>query len=144
MLTHETFLLFDQRSQLRLNKKSEITKSSAKKEAEDKRNTVARQRDKDFIKESVVEKNPDMKDFYNSYDPYKVTDADKKKYETYLASLTPDERKLVESGMNFYTLKVKNKGGLPMPVIVKMQFEWINFIRSLPQNSWNSKITVQN
>ena len=101
----------------------EITKSSAKKEAEDKRNTVARQRDKDFIKESVVEKNPDMKDFYNSYDPYKVTDADKKKYETYLASLTPDERKLVESGMNFYTLKVKNKGGLPMPVIVKMQFE---------------------
>ncbi|MBB3841272.1 hypothetical protein FHS57_005294 [Runella defluvii] len=101
----------------------EITKSSAKKEADDKRNTVARQRDKDFIKESVVEKNPDMKDFYNSYDPYKVTDADKKKYETYLASLTPDERKLVESGMNFYTLKVKNKGGLPMPVIVKMQFE---------------------
>ena len=101
----------------------EITKANAKKEADDKRNTVARQRDKDFIKESVVEKNPDMKDFYNSYDPYKVTDADKKKYEAYLASLTPDERKLVESGMNFYTLKVKNKGGLPMPVIVKMQFE---------------------
>jgi hypothetical protein len=70
-----------------------------------------------------VEKNPDMKDFYNTYDPYKVTEADKKKYETYLASLNPDERKLVESGLNFYTLKVKNKGGLPMPVIVKMQFE---------------------
>ena len=64
-----------------------------------------------------------MKDFYNTYDPYKVTEADKKKYDTYLASLNPDERKLVESGVNFYTLKVKNKGGLPMPVIVKMQFE---------------------
>jgi hypothetical protein len=101
----------------------EITKADAKKEADAKRNTVARQRDKDYIKESVVDKNPDMKDFYNTYDPYKVTDADKKKYETYLASLNPDERKLVESGLNFYTLKVKNKGGLPMPVIVKMQFE---------------------
>jgi hypothetical protein len=101
----------------------ESTKADAKKEADAKRNTVARQRDKDYIKESVVEKNPDMKDFYNTYDPYKVTEADKKKYETYLASLNPDERKLVESGVNFYTLKVKNKGGLPMPVIVKMQFE---------------------
>ncbi len=101
----------------------EVNKTEAKKEADAKRNTVARQRDKDYIKESVVEKNPDMKDFYNTYDPYKVTEADKKKYETYLASLNPDERKLVESGVNFYTLKVKNKGGLPMPVIVKMQFE---------------------
>ncbi len=101
----------------------DVNKVEAKKEADAKRNTVARQRDKDYIKESVVEKNPDMKDFYNTYDPYKVTEADKKKYETYLASLNPDERKLVESGLNFYTLKVKNKGGLPMPVIVKMQFE---------------------
>ena len=101
----------------------EVNKTEAKKEADAKRNTVARQRDKDYIKESVVDKNPDMKDFYNTYDPYKVTEADKKKYETYLASLNPDERKLVESGLNFYTLKVKNKGGLPMPVIVKMQFE---------------------
>ncbi|MDF7818861.1 M1 family metallopeptidase [Runella sp. MFBS21] len=101
----------------------DLNKAEAKKQADEKRNTVARQRDKDYIKESVVEKNPDMKDFYNIYDPYKVTDTDKKKYEAYLASLSPDERKLVESGLNFYTLKVKNKGGLPMPVIVKMQFE---------------------
>lgn len=101
----------------------EISKAEAKKQADAKRNTVARQRDKDYIKESVVDKNPDMKDFYNTYDPYKVTETDKKRYETYLASLTPDERKLIESGLNFYTLKLKNKGGLPMPVIVKMQYE---------------------
>ena len=101
----------------------EINKTTAKKEADAKRETIARQRDKTFIKETVVEKNPDMKDFYNGYDPYKVTDNDKKRYEAYLASLSPEERKLVESGLNFYTLKLKNKGGLPMPVIVKMQFE---------------------
>ncbi|MCU0339485.1 MAG: M1 family metallopeptidase [Spirosomaceae bacterium] len=101
----------------------ELTKADQRKTANEKRETMARMRDRQDIKETVVEKNPDMKDFYNSYDPYKVTDADKKRYEAYLASLTPDERKLVESGLNFYTLKVKNKGGLPMPVIVKMQFE---------------------
>ena len=101
----------------------EITKAEQQKTAAQKRETIARQRDKTYIKETVVEKNPDMKDFYNSYDPYKVTEADKKKYDAYLASLNADERKLMESGMNFYTLKVKNKGGLPMPVIVKMQYE---------------------
>jgi len=101
----------------------EITKAEQQKTASQKRETIARQRDKTYIKESVVEKNPDMKDFYNSYDPYKVTDNDKKKYDAYLTSLSADERKLMESGMNFYTLKVKNKGGLPMPVIVKMQYE---------------------
>ncbi|MCU0338275.1 MAG: M1 family metallopeptidase [Spirosomaceae bacterium] len=101
----------------------DVTKAEQRKTANEKRETMARIRDRKDIKETVVEKNPDMKDFYNSYDPYNVTEADKKKYETYLASLSPDERKLVESGLNFYTLKVKNKGGLPMPVIVKMQFE---------------------
>ncbi len=101
----------------------EINKATQQKINNEKRETMARKRDKTFIKETVVEKNPDMKDFYNSYDPYKVTDTDKKKYEGYLSSLSPEEKTLVESGMNFYTLKVKNKGGLPMPVIVKMQFE---------------------
>jgi Peptidase family M1 domain len=101
----------------------EVNKADSKKQAEAKRETMARKRDRTDIKETVVEKNPDMKDFYNSYDPYKVTETDKKKYDAYLASLSEEERKLVESGMNFYTLKVKNKGGLPMPVIVKMQFE---------------------
>ncbi|MFN4147897.1 MAG: M1 family peptidase, partial [Runella sp.] len=101
----------------------DINKAQAKQEAEAKRQTMARQRDRTDIKQTVVEQNPDMKDFYNSYDPYRVTEADKKRYESYLASLSEEERKLVESGLNFYTLKIKNKGGLPMPVIVKMQFE---------------------
>ncbi len=101
----------------------ETNKAAQRKTIDQKRETIARQRDKDYIKETVVEKNADMNDFYNTYDPLKVTEADKKKYETYLASLSPDERTMVESSMNFYTVKVKNKGGLPMPVIVKMQFE---------------------
>ena len=66
-----------------------------------------------------------MKDFYNNYDPYAVTDADRKRYQDYLATLTDEERKTLEAnaGTNFYTLSLKNKGGLPMPVIVRMEFE---------------------
>ena len=101
----------------------EINKSEQRKVNSEKRETMARIRDRKDIKETVVEKNTDMKDFYNSYDPYKVTESDQKKYEAYVASLSPQEKELVQSGTNFYTLKVKNKGGVPMPVIVKMQFE---------------------
>ncbi|MBC8154808.1 MAG: M1 family peptidase, partial [Bacteroidetes bacterium] len=73
--------------------------------------------------QTVVAQDSTMKDFYNRYDPYKVTEADKKRYQDYLATLSPEERQLAESQTNFYTLSVKNKGGLVMPVIVRMEFE---------------------
>lgn len=88
-----------------------------------KRETISNIRNKTDIKETVVEKEPDMKDFYNSYDRFATSDAEKKKYQDYLASLSDDERKLVAEGKNFYVVNFKNKGGLPMPVIVKLTFE---------------------
>ncbi|MFD1819727.1 hypothetical protein SAMN04515674_114121 [Pseudarcicella hirudinis] len=98
-------------------------KAAAKADFEAKRKTLSNIRNEKDIKQSVVEKDADMKDFYNSYDKFAVTDADKKKYEQYLAGLSEDERKLVESGKNFYVVNLKNKGGLVMPVIIRMQFE---------------------
>jgi hypothetical protein len=90
---------------------------------EAKKQTLANTRNKNDIKETAVEKNPDLKDFYNSYDKYAPSEADKKRQEQYLGTLTEDEKKLVAAGMNFYTINIKNKGGVPMPIIVKMVFE---------------------
>ena len=101
----------------------EVTKAAARAEAMRKAGTISKQRDAATKGESVVAKDSTMADFYNNYDQYAVTDADKKKYQDYLASLSEDERKMAQSGMNFYTLSVKNKGGLPMPIIVRMEFE---------------------
>jgi Peptidase family M1 domain len=98
-------------------------KAAIKEKDQVKNQTLANIRNKTDIKETVVEKNPELKDFYNSYDKYAVSDADKKKQEAYLSSLSEDERKLLADGMNFYTVNVKNKGGLPMPVVLKMDFE---------------------
>jgi hypothetical protein len=64
-----------------------------------------------------------MRDFYDTYDRFATSEADKKKYEGYMAGLSEDERKLVDANKNFYVLNVKNKGGLPMPVIVKANYE---------------------
>ena len=101
----------------------EVTKAESRAEAKRRAGTISKQRDAATQAETVVAKDSTMKDFYNTYDPYAVTDADKKKYQDYLATLTPDERAVAEAGTNFYTLSLKNKGGIPMPVIVRMEFE---------------------
>jgi len=103
----------------------ELTKAAARAEAKRKAGTVSKQRDAATKAETVVAQDSSMNDFYNSYDPYAVTDADKKKYQDYLATLSESERQAIETAdkNNFYTLSLKNKGGVPMPVIVRMQFD---------------------
>ena len=98
-------------------------KAMAKAEADAKKETLSNIRNKTDIKQTVVEADSTMRDFYNSYDKFAVTDADKKKYEQYLSTLTADERKMIEEGKNFYVMSLKNKGGLVMPVIIRMEFE---------------------
>ena len=101
----------------------EINKTEAKKMAQQNAETMSRKRDRTDIKQSVVEADSSMKDFYNNYDKYAVTESDKKKFDAYKSSLSADDQKLLESGMNYYVLKIKNKGGLVMPVIVQAEFE---------------------
>lgn len=98
-------------------------KAAEKADAEAKKQTLSNIRNQTDIKQTVVEADSTMRDFYNSYDRYAVSASDKQKSEQYKASLSEEERSLLESNMNYYVLKVKNKGGLPMPVIVKMEFE---------------------
>jgi len=101
----------------------EVAKAEARKEAEARAKTVSNMRNKTDIPKTVVEEDPTMKDFYNSYDPFAVTQAEKDRYQKFLETLTPEEKELMESGKNFYVLKLKNKGGLVMPVIVELQYE---------------------
>jgi predicted secreted protein len=100
-----------------------IEKEIARKEAETRKGTISKQRDLATKGQTVVAQDSTMADFYNTYDPYKVTDADRGRYEQYLSGLSENERQLVTGNSNFYTLTVGNKGGLVMPVIVKMEFE---------------------
>lgn len=100
-----------------------VKKQKEKETFEAKRQTMSNIRNKTDIKETIVEKEKDMNDFYNSFDRFATTEEEKKKYQDYLASLSEEERNLVLSGKNFYVVNFKNKGGLPMPVIVKLQFE---------------------
>jgi hypothetical protein len=101
----------------------DVVKAEARAAAQGRANTISKQRDAATKAETVVAQDSTMRDFYNQYDPFAVTDADKKKYADYLATLSPEERNVAEAGTHYYTLSLKNKGGLPMPVIVRMEFE---------------------
>jgi Peptidase family M1 domain len=101
----------------------EETKALAKQTVEAKKKTMSTMRNEKDIPQSVVEADPTMKDFYNNYDPLKVTESDKAQYQKYLESLSPEERKWIEDKKQFYVLKIKNKGGLVMPLIVQAQYE---------------------
>ncbi len=101
----------------------DVEKPLAKAETDSKPKTISQQRNTEQIKSTLVDKNPELKDFYNSYSPYQITPEDKAQFEAYQKNLTAEEKKLLESGLHFYTLKLKNNGGLLSPVIVKMEFE---------------------
>jgi Peptidase family M1 domain len=101
----------------------EITKVKAKAESDAKAKTISRIRNEKDIPQSVVEADPTMRDFYNTYDPSKVTEKDKAQYQEYVKSLSEDEKKILAEKKNFYVLKIKNKGGLVMPIVVQAVFE---------------------
>jgi hypothetical protein len=98
----------------------EIEKEAARREKEAQPETLSQQRNKSTPKR--VEQFPSLNDFYNTYDQFKVTDRERAEFQQYLATLTDKERELLNNGMNFYVVDLKNIGGLVMPVILQMEY----------------------
>ncbi|GAB3198354.1 hypothetical protein ABID22_000556 [Pontibacter aydingkolensis] len=107
--------------------------------------TLSQQRNLKDIPKTRLDERPDLKDFYNTYDPLATTEADKQRYQAFLKNLTPAEKKTLDSGLNFYEVSFKNTGGLVMPLIVRMEFEdGSEEIVNIPAEIWrynNENIT---
>jgi hypothetical protein len=71
----------------------------------------------------VTEKKPELKDFYNKRDIYKVDPLDEKEYEELKRSLSEEDIALLNSGKHFYELSFDNIGGLVMPLIIQVTFK---------------------
>ncbi|TAE51419.1 MAG: M1 family peptidase [Bacteroidetes bacterium] len=99
-----------------------LEKSIAQQKADAAPKNISEIRNASLIPQTVNEADPRMNDFYNSYNPFAVTPADQKQYEAFLARLTPEEKKLLETTDNYYELTFKNVGGLPMPVILEFLY----------------------
>ena len=87
--------------------------------------------------QAATQKDERLKDFYNSYDPFQVTDADQKNYDLLMQGLTPEEKARIEKGKQFYELTFKNVGGLVMPVILKIKYaDGTEKIERIPAQIW--------
>ncbi len=114
-----------------------VTRAEDKKALADQPEYVyfIRMRESGFRAET--QKDERLKDFYNSYDPFQVTEADRKNYELLLQGLTPDEKAWIEKGKQFYELTFKNIGGLVMPVIFKIKYaDGTEKIERIPAQIW--------
>ena len=88
-----------------------------------------------------VEKNPDVRDFYDEKDEFTVTEVERKRYGEFLAGLEDWERatleRAVDEDLNYYILEFSNLGGLVMPILLEVTYagggqERIN----LPAETW--------
>jgi len=114
-----------------------IEKPIAKAEAEAKKQTMSKLQNDKELKSTLLEEDPSLADFYNSYDPYAVTANDQAKYQAYYKALSAEEKALVDAGLNYYVLEFKNNGGLVMPIIVKMDYEdGTNEVVRIPAEVW--------
>lgn len=119
--TDHTDIAIDRVRQLQLDTRDpELDKAARRKEREEEPETLSKQRNKKLPK--VEESDPEIRDFYNKYDELDVTEKDRKAYQDLLAKLTPEEKALLRSGLNFYVIDLRNIGGLVMPVIFDIRY----------------------
>lgn len=98
----------------------DVEKARLRKERESQPETLSQQRNKSLPKRA--DQFPTLKDFYNTYDELVVTEQDREEYQRFLATLTDRQKQLLDAGLNFYVVDLKNIGGLVMPVILEINY----------------------
>ena len=112
-----------------------INKARARREREESPKSISEIRNQNLPRR--LDNHPELADFYNDFDDFKVTEKDRKAYEELLQSLEEAERDLLKTDAFFYLLKLRNLGGLVMPVIVKIQYaDGSQEIRRYPAELW--------
>ncbi len=101
-------------------------------------NHVSRRKNIEEGIEFLVEQDPSLKDFYNSYEPWNTQDSVSETTFVYFnESYTEDEKKQLFSDKHYYQLHFSNKGGLVMPVILEWQYEdGTTEIEKIPVEIW--------
>ena len=107
--------------------------------------SISAQRNATDLKGTLVDEKPELKDFYNAYNPLAVTAADQQRYAAYRAGLSPEQQQRLGDTQHFYELSLRNVGGLVMPVIVQLTYaDNSQEIRTIPAEIWrknNERVT---
>ena len=96
---------------------------------------ISNQRNKDIVTYREIDKG--LEDFYTSYDRYKATEKEIKKYEKFNKNLNEDEKEILKKNQHFYEIKFSNIGGLVMPIILNFSFkDNSNEVIKIPAEIW--------
>ena len=86
---------------------------------------------------TMVDEVPATRDFYNSYNPFEVSAADREAYDRYRAGLSKEEAALLDAGYHFYGVTFENQGGLLMPLILRFTLEdGTEEVKRIPAEVW--------
>ena len=73
-----------------------------------------------------IERNLDVRDFYDDNDQFTVTNVERNRYNSFLEGLDDWERasldRALEEDKNYYILELSNNGGLVMPIILQLNY----------------------
>ena len=132
--------------QLALNTKNpETEKAQQRRQQAAEPASVSGQRNAKDIAKTLLDEKPELRDFYNSYDPLAVTETDRKRYADYAATLTPEQRQALAATPNLYEISLRNVGGLVMPVILQLTFDdGSQEVQTIPVEIWrknNEQVT---
>jgi hypothetical protein len=98
----------------------ETEKELSRRRQNEQPRTLSQQRNENLPKR--IDQYPSLRDYYNDFDQFKVTDQERSEYQKFLSGLTDAERQLVAGNNNFYVVELKNVGGLVMPLIFKVEY----------------------
>jgi hypothetical protein len=117
----------------KLDAEAQLRKQANEAQAEN----ISAIRNRDRIQQTQTELYPELKDYYNTRDPYEITNLDRKEAEEMLAKLTPQQRTILDKEMYFYEIHFKNIGGLVMPLIVEFTFaDGTSEVHRIPAEIW--------
>ncbi|HEY1107325.1 MAG TPA: M1 family metallopeptidase, partial [Opitutaceae bacterium] len=121
--TDHVDLAIDQVRWLQLDSKDPAVEKP-KTEAEKKARPQTTTRELNASLPKRVDRYPELKDFYDDYDPATVLPSEKKKYDSLLKDLAEDEidPAILKTARNFYLIDFSNVGGILMPLPLRLKF----------------------
>ncbi|MEJ7847563.1 MAG: M1 family metallopeptidase [Pyrinomonadaceae bacterium] len=101
-------------------KNPDVEKELQRKQANERPRTLSQQRNESLPKR--IDQYPSLRDFYNAYDRFNVTDQEREAYQQFMATLNDNEKALIAAGHYFYVVDLKNIGGLVMPLTFRVEY----------------------
>ena len=98
-------------------------KPAKKKEKDEEAKEITDVRNKAMKLPRRINNFPDLKDFYNDFDPDAVTAKEREDFEKMVKDLDPWEREMLATKRNFYVVDLVSPGTIPMPVLLDITYE---------------------